>query len=87
MINTYAGIWMDYPAFWEPRGTATISFVDGSTRLIKFFNPDLGEILVQHGIPVQPGHPDRLRPLRGTGCGSTAEAHVRLERRSYRHTD
>ena len=54
VINTNAGIWMDYPAFWKPRGTATSSFVDGSTKAIKFFNPDLEDILVQHGIPAGP---------------------------------
>jgi hypothetical protein len=52
VINTYAEIWMDYPAFWAPRGTVPLSFVDGSTENIKLVNPHLGEELTQHALPV-----------------------------------
>ena len=52
MINTYADIWMDYPAFWAPRGTVPLSFVDGSTENITLVNPHLDEELTQHGRPV-----------------------------------
>ena len=37
---------------WLPEATTTVSFVDGSTRIIKYRNPDLIQQIGQHWAPV-----------------------------------
>jgi prepilin-type N-terminal cleavage/methylation domain-containing protein len=46
------GWWKDFPAFWDPQDRLAMSFIDGSSRIIKLANPKLNEIVTAHEIPV-----------------------------------
>ena len=52
VIDTYNGVWKDFPAFWEPSDRIAMSFVDGSSRIIEFANPKLSEAVPGHEVPV-----------------------------------
>lgn len=52
VLETNTNQWIDYPVDWLPEATTTVSFVDGSTRIIKYQNPDLIEQIGEHWAPV-----------------------------------
>jgi prepilin-type N-terminal cleavage/methylation domain-containing protein len=52
VIDTYNGVWKDFPAFWEPADRLAMSFVDGSSRIVEFANPNLSEAVPGHEVPV-----------------------------------
>ena len=47
-------MWKDFPAFWEPRGKLAASFVDGSSRIISFVDPNLADFIPGHETPADP---------------------------------
>jgi hypothetical protein len=52
VLETNANQWIDYPVDWLPEATTTVSFVDGSTRIIKYRNPNLIQQIGEHWAPV-----------------------------------
>ncbi len=54
VIDIYSRVWKDFPAFWEPRGKIAASFVDGSSRVISFADPNLVDFIPGHETPADP---------------------------------
>ena len=52
VLQTNSNEWIDYPVNWLPEATTTVSFVDGSTRIIEYRNPNLIQQLGDHWAPV-----------------------------------
>ena len=55
VVDTYNGVWKDFPAFWDPVEKLAMSFVDGSSRIVELKNPKLAEVVTGHEIPVNEG--------------------------------
>ncbi|MCH2161060.1 MAG: type II secretion system GspH family protein [Phycisphaerales bacterium] len=54
VIDVNLNWWKDYPVDWLPEATTTAAFVDGSTRVLKFQNPNLVEAIGGHEQAVTP---------------------------------
>ncbi len=52
-INNNGGVrWKDVPAIWTDDGRYALSFIDGSSKVVKARNPELGEILTANEMAV-----------------------------------
>ena len=52
VLQTNSNEWIDYPVDWIPEATTTAAFVDGSTRILKYHNPQLIEAIGDHWTSV-----------------------------------